>query len=162
YRPDQKRNRYQPDPQQHVEDTQQGVALRLRSAQPGQQHPPGERQPRDRRNAADEPGVHEGRHRRRQRTGGIARIKPWPLPREGDQSEGEGQRPRRADHRKRGGHGKIARPAKAVCDDARFGHGCTWMVATVRSRWCSSTSTLPGTSTLNWNVWLAVAATSNL
>ena len=48
-----------------------------------------------------------------------------------------------------------------------YGYGpvcihCTAMVAMVFFSWCSSTSTFPGTFTVNWNDWPGLASILNV
>ena len=97
------------------------------------------------------------RHPTRQRTARFVGVEPRPPPGERHDGERERQRPRRADERVAQRDRQIGRAAEAVGQhcDGPIGDHCTAMVAMVLFSLCSSTSTLPGTSAVNWNDWSA-------
>lgn len=149
---DDHRHRHQSNPQQYVERPRQGVVTVLRSPDRRDRHPQRGSQGNRRQDSADHRGVDGVGHPLRQRTSGLGRIEPRRPPGDGDHGERDDQRPHATGQRVRQRDRQIGGAADPVREHRRLGHhGLTAMVTMVRFRSCSSTSTLPGTSTVNSN-----------
>ena len=147
------RQRHQADPQQHVEDAGQRVVAVLRAEHRGDRHPRGEQQPRDGDRPARGGRVDDRRHPLRQRAPGLGRVEARLLPGEGDDGEGERQRPRRADQRVGVRDRQIVRAAEAVREYPTVTRTVDWTSRSVGSARAVRRRPCPARSTVNWNDW---------